>query len=180
MREYKLKLKPQNYTFGVSVGKLLGFIVLRIGIKMDPKKVSAILGIPPTKTLKDLISIQCNIQVVRRLIAQLANINSPFSHLLKKDEKFLWNEKCQKDLENINMYLTNSPIFSPYDSKNILLLYISIALSALGEMLAQKDDKDKERVIYYINENLLDYETRYTTIENMCFTIIFSIKKLRY
>jgi len=59
------------------------------------------------------------------------------------------------------------------------LLYVSATLSALGTMLAQKDDNNKERAIYYINKTLLDYEARYTLIEKMYFAIVFSIENLR-
>jgi len=47
-------------------------------------------------------------------------------------------------------------------------------------MLAQKDNIGKERAIYYISKTLIDYETRYTPIGIMCFTIIFLIEKLRH
>jgi len=68
----------------------------------------------------------------------------------------------------------------PYDSDKCLLLYVLETLSALRAMIAQKDDKNKERAIYYINKTLLDYETRYTPIKNMYFVIIFSSKYLRH
>jgi len=42
-------------------------------------------------------------------------------------------------------YSTNTPIFTPRDSKRKLLFYVSMTLTSLGEMLAQKDDEGKER-----------------------------------
>jgi len=78
-------------------------------------------------------------------------MTSPFFHLLKKDEKFIWDEKYKKALDKNKIFLTNSPILSPYNLKNILLLYVLVALSALRALIAQKDDNNKERAIYYIN-----------------------------
>lgn len=75
---------------------------------------------------------------------------------------------------NIKRYLTNAPAFSLYDYEKNFLLYVYVTLSALGEMLAQKDDDSKERAIYYISKTLIDYEIRYMPIEKMCFVIIFS------
>lgn len=117
---------------------------------------------------------------MRRFIAKLADMTSTFSYFLKKGEKFAWDAKCKKTLENIKRYLINAPILSPYKSKINLLLYIFATLSALGEMLAQKDNEGKERKIYYVNKKLIDYEIRYSNIEKIYFSIIFSIKKLRY
>ena len=40
--EYKLLLKPEKYKFYKTEVKFLGFIILREGIKPDPKKIRAI------------------------------------------------------------------------------------------------------------------------------------------
>jgi len=71
---------------------------------------------------------------------------------LKKGDKFIWDEKYQKDLANIKWYLTNTLVLSPYDLDKSLLLYLLATLSTLGEMLAQKDENYKERKIYYVNK----------------------------
>jgi len=39
LRKFKLQLNPAKYTFGVKLGKLLGFMVSQKGIEVDPKKV---------------------------------------------------------------------------------------------------------------------------------------------
>jgi len=43
LRKYQLRLNPAKCTFGVKLGKLLGFIVSQKGIEVDPEKVKAIL-----------------------------------------------------------------------------------------------------------------------------------------
>lgn len=105
-------------------------------------------------------------------------MTSPFSHLLKKGYKLIWDERHQMALNNMKCYLNNVPFVSSYDLNKILLLYVSTILSALGAMLAQKDDNNKEITIYYISKTLLDYETMYTPIKNMCFIIVFLMKNL--
>ena len=44
--KYQLRLNPAKCTFGVRLGKLLGFIVSQKGIEVDPNKVKAILEMP--------------------------------------------------------------------------------------------------------------------------------------
>lgn len=46
MREFKLKLNPQKCAFGVSLGKLLRFIVSRREIEVHPKKVLDFFDMP--------------------------------------------------------------------------------------------------------------------------------------
>ena len=52
--EYRLRLNPQKCTFGVTVGKLLGFLVSDRGIEVDPSKIKAILDMPPLKSEKEI------------------------------------------------------------------------------------------------------------------------------
>ena len=42
LRKFQLKLNPAKCTFGATSGKLLGFIVSRKGIEVDPDKIKAI------------------------------------------------------------------------------------------------------------------------------------------
>ena len=57
MEKFSLRLNPKKYAFGITSGKLLGYIVSAKGIKVDPVKVQAIMDMPPT----------CNIIQIRGL-----------------------------------------------------------------------------------------------------------------
>ena len=50
LRKFQLKLNPEKCTFGATFGKLLGFIVNRKRIKVDPYKIKAIQNFPPPRT----------------------------------------------------------------------------------------------------------------------------------
>ncbi|XP_070017180.1 uncharacterized protein [Nicotiana sylvestris] len=49
LRRYNLKLNPAKCAFGVSSGKLLGFVVSRRSIELDPSKIKAIQELLPPK-----------------------------------------------------------------------------------------------------------------------------------
>lgn len=66
------------------------------------------------------------------------------------------------------------------DFSKLAYLYISTTLYALGSMHCQKDSNNKERAIYYLSKTLINYETRYTPMENICYGIVFTTKKLRH
>ena len=85
---YKLRLNPQNCVFGVKFGKLLGFIISKKGIEVDPAKAKAIIDMPPPTNLRELRSLQGRIQSIRRFISNLAMRCEPFNHLLRKGVKF--------------------------------------------------------------------------------------------
>ena len=54
LAKYHLMLNPKKCVFRVTSGKLLGFIVSKRGIEINPKKVKAILDMPPPQTLRQL------------------------------------------------------------------------------------------------------------------------------
>jgi hypothetical protein len=43
MREAKLKLNPEKYIFGITKGKILGFLVSTKGIEANPDKIRALI-----------------------------------------------------------------------------------------------------------------------------------------
>ncbi|XP_060170692.1 uncharacterized protein LOC132601631 [Lycium barbarum] len=49
LRRYNLKLNPAKYAFGIPAGKLLGFIVSRRGIELDPSKIKLLRKYAPTE-----------------------------------------------------------------------------------------------------------------------------------
>lgn len=52
LHHYGLKLNPKKCIFNVTSSKLLGVIISQWGIKIDPKKVKAIMDMPPPQKIK--------------------------------------------------------------------------------------------------------------------------------
>ena len=50
LRKFQLKLNPVKCTFGATFENLLGFVVSKKGIEIDPDKVRAIQDLPPPHT----------------------------------------------------------------------------------------------------------------------------------
>ena len=58
-------------------------------------------------------------------------------------------------------------------------LYLSADERSIGLALIQKFE-GKEQVIYYVSRRLLDVETRYSPMEQLCLCLYFSYTKLRH
>ncbi|XP_070015533.1 uncharacterized mitochondrial protein AtMg00860-like [Nicotiana sylvestris] len=95
-RRYNLKLNPAKCAFGVPARKLLGFIVSRLGIDLDPSKVKAIQDFPPPKRKKDVMSFLGRLNYISRFIAQSTVICEPIFKMLKKDAATKWTEEYEK------------------------------------------------------------------------------------
>lgn len=66
------------------------------------------------------------------------------------------------------------------DFAKLAYLYISTILYVLGAMVCERNDEGKERGIYYLYKTLIDYETRYTPMEKICFGVFFATKNVRW
>jgi len=57
-RHYRIRLNPHKCVFCIEVGRLLGFVVSKANIRVDPLKVEAIFKLPPPSSLRQLQSLQ--------------------------------------------------------------------------------------------------------------------------
>ncbi|RVX04669.1 Retrovirus-related Pol polyprotein from transposon 17.6 [Vitis vinifera] len=160
IRQFRLRLNPKKCTFGVTSGKLLGYMVSERGIEVDPDKIRAILDMPAPRTEREVRGFLGRLQYISRFIARLTDICEPIFRLLRKSQPTVWDDQCQRAFERIREYLLSPPVLAPPTPGRPLLLYLSVSDVALGCMLAQLDDSGKDRAIYYLSKRMLDYETR--------------------
>ncbi|XP_070005430.1 uncharacterized protein [Nicotiana sylvestris] len=130
LRMYNLKLNPTKCAFGVPSGKLLGFVVSRRGIELDPSKIKAIQELPPPKNKTEL---------------------------LKKNVVVKWTDKCQEAFDKIKRYLSNPPVLVPPEPGRPLILYLIVLDNSFGCVLGQHDiTGKKEQTIYYLKVMCVD------------------------
>ena len=94
LHRYNWKLNLAKCIFGVPDGKLLGFIVSRKGIELDPSKIKAIQELPRPKTKKEVMSFLGRLNYISRFIAESIVVCEPIIKLLKKEAPTMWTEKC--------------------------------------------------------------------------------------
>ena len=97
----------------------------------------------------------------------------------KKQPKVL-DDQCQQAFERIREYFLSPPVWVPPILGRPLLLYLSVLDVSLGCMLAQLDDFDRERAIYYMSKRMLEYETRYIMIEHFFLALVWATRRLRH
>ena len=95
LRRYNLKLNPAKCVFGVPSGKLLGFIVSRKGIELDPSKIKAIQELPPPKNKTEVMSLLGWLNYISRFISQLKTTCEPIFKMLKKNTTVELTEECR-------------------------------------------------------------------------------------
>ena len=179
LRKYNMRLNPAKCAFGVTSGKLLGYVISSRGIEIDPTKVKAIMAMPPPKTEKENRGFIGRLQYISRFISKLTAICEPIFKKLKKNVPVTWDDDCQKAFDKIKEYLANPPVLAPAIPDFPLRLYLTVTRETMGEMLAQEIES-KENAIYYLSKKLQGYETRYTPLEKLCLALVWAAQKLRH
>jgi hypothetical protein len=89
MRKAKLKLNPDKCVFGVTQGKVLGYLVSTKGIDASPVKIKSILQMQQLQTRK-VQKLAGHIAALNRFITKLAERSLPFFSVLLGSTKVEW------------------------------------------------------------------------------------------
>jgi hypothetical protein len=92
--KFKMMVNPKKCVFGVSSGKLLGYMVSSRGIDMNPKKVEAIEKLQPPRTRKEIQKKVAMMAALSRFISKLRERGMPFYRLLRKADGFQWDDQA--------------------------------------------------------------------------------------
>ena len=96
LRKYKMKLNPDKCFFGVSSGKLLGYLVSQCGIDANPKKIQAIEDLKSPTTRKQVQELTGKMAALNRFISKSGERGMPFYKLLRKTDRVEWGGQAEK------------------------------------------------------------------------------------
>jgi len=78
LRKHKLRLNASKCSFGVGLGKFLGYMVTHRGIEVNPDQVKAINNLQPHRNPKEVQKLIGMIAALNRFISRSANKCRPF------------------------------------------------------------------------------------------------------
>jgi hypothetical protein len=116
---------PKKCVFGVSAGKLLGFLVSHRGIEAKPDKIRAIEAMRPLARLKDMQKLTGSLATLSRFISRLAERALPFFKLMRGSSPFTWTEEAEQAFQEMKQYLTSLLVLVAPDPGEMLFLYLA-------------------------------------------------------
>jgi hypothetical protein len=105
------------------------------GIEANPAKVDAIRNMAKPSNRKDAMKITGLMATLGHFISKLGEKGLPFFKLLKKADRFVWDDEAQKAFEAHKESLTTPPIMTPPVPKETLLLFISATTNVVSTVL---------------------------------------------
>jgi hypothetical protein len=196
IRATHTKLNPDKCVFGVSAGKLLGFLVSYRGIEANPEKIKAIEAMRPPARIKDVQKLTGSLAALSRFISRLAERALPFFKLLRKSGPFSWTEEVEQAFQELKQHLVSLPILVAPEPRELLYLYIATAAEAVSMVLVvertvQEDQEPEgsglatgvwtvQKPVYYVSEVLHKAKSRYLETHKLFYAVLVASRKLRH
>src|SRR3954453_9652300 len=106
------------------------------------------------------------VAALSQFISRLGEKAIPLYRLLRKSEKFLWDDEVDEALESLKKRLTQPPILAAPKPKEPMLLYISannreVSVAVVVERMEVGKEYPIQRPVYYVSEVLTLSKQRY-------------------
>jgi hypothetical protein len=131
----RTKLNPDKCVFGVSAGKLLGFLVSHRSIEANLDKIRAIEAMRPPTRIKDVQKLAGSLVALSLFISRLAERALPFFKLMQKSGPFSWTEEAERAFQEVKQHLVSLPVLLAPEPGEPLYLYIAAASEAVSMVL---------------------------------------------
>ena len=172
IKDYKMKLNPTKCSFGVSVGKFLGFIVNNRGIEANIDKIKVVLNMQPPSNTKEIQCLIERIVALSRFVFRSSDKCQPFFQVLKK--AFHWDAHYEEAFSALKTYLS-SPLILVSPSEGVLLmLYLAVSDFSTSVALVRA-----QQPVYYCSRDLRGVEEKYPKMEKLVLALVTTARRLR-
>jgi len=137
LRQYNLRLNPDKCVFSVDRRKFLGFMLTERVIEANPEKCKAIIEMCSPTTIKEVQRLIGRLTAISRFLPKLAEQTQPILQLLKKSARFTWTDDCEQIFQKLKTTLTSPPILHKPDTRQPLLVYITVTDHTVSAALVQ-------------------------------------------
>ena len=114
-KKFGISLNPKKYHFALEEGKLLGHIISKDGIKIDPQRVDAIQNLAIPRTKKEVQSFIGKVNFLRRFISNFVEIMKHITNMLRKENEIKWTSEARKSFFDIKKAMTEAHILISLD-----------------------------------------------------------------
>ena len=139
LRKHKLRRNASKCSFGIGLGKFLGYMMTHRGIEVNPNQIKAINNLQPPRNPKEVQKLTGMMVALNRFISRSSDRCRPFFLLLHKWKEFEWSNECVVAFQQLKQYLSCLPIMSSPVVDEVLFAYIAVALYAISFVLIRVD-----------------------------------------
>jgi len=150
-------------------------VISKDGVAVDPVKVESVTEWQQLTTPIEVRSFLGLAGYYRKFIEGFSKLALPLTKLTGKNEKFVWNEKCEQSFQELKRRLTTAPVLILPDPKRPFEVYCDARGQGLGCVLMQE-----RRVVAYGSRQLHPHEVNYPTHDLELAAVVFALKIWRH
>jgi hypothetical protein len=176
LRANGLFTKPEKCSFHQDETEYLGYIVSPNGVKMDPKKVTAIIDWPEPSSVHDLQVFLGFANYYRRFVKNYSKITTPLTRLLQKDRKFVFNDSPRQAFKQLKTAFTTAPILAHYQPDRPSTIETDASDFAIAAVISQPDSNNILHPVAFYSRKLTPPELNYEIHDKEMLAIIVALK----
>ena len=177
LRKHELRLNASKCSFGVGLGKFLGYMVTHRGIEVNPYQIKAIKSLQPPRNPKEFQKLTGMTAALSRFISRSADRCRPFFLLMNKWKGFKWIEEFALAFRQLKEYLSHPLIMSSLEMDEILFAYTAVTPYVVSLVL-MRVDSGIQRPVYYVSKSLHEAEIRYLPLKKAIMVVVHETRKL--
>ena len=177
LKKFNVKVNLEKCQFIVQEVKYLGHVLSSEGIKPNSEKIKAILKAPIPHNVTQLKSFVGMVMFYSKFLRNLNVILSPMYNLLKKSEKWIWSEECQRAFESCKRELCGDHILTHYDAKKPIVITCDASDDGISGVLSHRVNGD-ELPVFFVSRTLSNAEKKYPILHREALAIVFAMEKL--
>ena len=177
LRKHELRLNASKCSFGVGLGKFLGYMVTHRGIEVNPYQIKAIKSLQPPRNPKEFQKLTGMTAALNRFISRSADRCRPFFLLMNKWKGFKWIEEFALAFRQLKEYLSHPLIMSSLEMDEILFAYTTVTPYVVSLVL-MRVDSGIQRPVYYVSKSLHEAKIRYLPLKKAIMVVVHETRKL--
>ena len=128
-------------------------------MKVDPKKVEAIIQMDPPQNVASLQSFNGMVNYLKKFRPVLSELSECLRRLCKSGVKWTWESEQQNAFESIKRVITSLPVLAYFDKTKKHTIQCDASKKGLGAVLLQES-----KPVIYVSKALTETEQRYSNI----------------
>uniref|UniRef100_A0A8C7Y9I5 Gypsy retrotransposon integrase-like protein 1 n=1 Tax=Oryzias sinensis TaxID=183150 RepID=A0A8C7Y9I5_9TELE len=176
----QLYVKAEKCEFHTTTTSFLGLVISEGIIKMDPRKVKAVLEWPRPESRKQLQRFLGFANFYRRFIKNYSKIASPLHALTSSKRSFSWNQEAESAFQDLKQRFTSAPVLCTPDPSKQFIMEVDASDSGIGAVLSQRGQDNRVHPCAFFSRRLSSSERNYDVGDRELLAIKDALEEWRH
>lgn len=178
LREVGLQLKLEKCRFGLTQLEFLGQQISGEGIRISQSKLQAITTLKAPRNKSELRSLLGLSNYISGYIKNYGVLIRPLSSMTSSKIFFEWGDEQEAAFRRLKEEVAAAPMLHHLDYDKDVHLRTDASTVGIGGYLFQKNEDEHELPVAFVSRAFTDAQTRWSTIEQELYAIVFSVLRL--